>query len=53
VIKVVLDAQGQVQAVEDLGRRGVVRGPMSLARFTKAVNEEFPELRLEVHRGKL
>jgi hypothetical protein len=52
VIRVILDADGNVQAVEDAGRRGVTRGPVSLRRFVEAVNEEFPELRLEVYRGK-
>jgi hypothetical protein len=51
VIRLVLDREGRLAAVEDLGTRGVVRVPerVSLRRFAQAVNEEFPELRVEVH----
>lgn len=51
MIRIVINSGGVIQAVEDDARRGVVRAPVSLARFVKAVNEEFPELKLEVHRG--
>jgi hypothetical protein len=53
VIRLVVDGQGRLVAVEELGdRRGVVRvDGTSLKRFAQAVNEEFPEVRVEVHKG--
>lgn len=53
MIKLILDRQGRLVAVEDYGSRGVVRvdQAMSPKRFAAAVNEEFRELRVEVHNG--
>lgn len=54
MIKLILDRDGRLLAVEGLrDQRGVVRPDlaMSAKRFAAAVNEEFRELRVEVHPG--
>ena len=52
MIRLILDKEGRLVAVEDLSQRGVVRvDGTSLKRFVSAVNEEFRELRVEVHPG--
>ena len=51
MIRLVVDKSGILLAVEDDAKRGVVRGPISVRNFVRAVNEEFPELRITVHKG--
>lgn len=48
MIRIILDKAGTLVAIEDSYKRGVVRAPGSLKRFVQALNEEFPEVQVEV-----
>lgn len=52
MVRLILDRNGRLLAVEGAGPRGVVWpiGSVSLNRFVDGVNSEFPELQVEVRK---
>ena len=52
MIRLIVDRAGRLLAVEGDGPRGVVWpvGSVSLNRFVEGVNQEFPELTVEVRK---